>query len=220
MNARMDELVDAAERRWLELWVEGPQQTGWNHPPVTVGSPAPDFTLPDETGADVSLSSLWEDRPALIVFWRQFGCGCGVDRAARFVEEYSDYVAGANVVVVGQGEPERAAAYKEEYKIPCSILSDVGERAYRAYGLRDATVEQVLFDAPEEFWPHGKEIGESFIADRRKMGRRLVDNPWLLPGEFVIDTSGTIVLDYRWQYCEDFPDPRVLTTAIKLAGAG
>jgi peroxiredoxin len=214
----MDEMLDAAERRWLEFWVEGPTKTSWSEAPVTVGSSAPDLTLQDEEGNDVRLSSLWQDRPALIVFWRQFGCGCGIDRAARFVEEYDDYVAaGANVVIVGQGEPERSAAYKEEYKIPSRILSDVGEKAYRAYGLRDATVDQVLFDAPEDFWPHSKEVGEAFIANRKEMGRRLVDNPWLLPGEFVVDTAGKIALDYRWQYCEDFPEPRVLTTAIKLA---
>ena len=49
------------------------------------------------------------------------------------------------------------------------------------------------------------------------MGRPLVDNSWLLPGEFVIDTSGIVQLAYRYNYCEDFPDYRVLTTAIREA---
>jgi hypothetical protein len=38
-----------------------------------------------------------------------------------------------------------------------------------------------------------------------------------LPGEFVVDRGGIIRLAYRYQYCEDFPDPRVLTTALHLA---
>jgi hypothetical protein len=75
----------------------------------------------------------------------------------------------------------------------------------------------VLFDAPEDFWAHTREVGERFQADRREQGRPLVDNPWLLPGEFVVDTSGVIRLAYRYQFCEDFPNPLVLTTAIKLA---
>ena len=52
---------------------------------------------------------------------------------------------------------------------------------------------------------------------RREQGRTLVDHPWLLPGEFVIDREGAIRLAYRYQYCEDFPNPLVLTTAIRLA---
>jgi hypothetical protein len=34
--------------------------------------------------------------------------------------------------------------------------------------------------------------------------RRHVDNPWQLPGEFVIASSGRIVHAHRYQYCEDF----------------
>jgi len=37
---------------------------------------------------------------------------------------------------------------------------------------------------------------------------------WL---KFVVDHSGTIRLAYRYQYCEDFPDPRILTSAIREA---
>jgi hypothetical protein len=46
----------------------------------------------------------------------------------------------------------------------------------------------------------------------------MVDNPWLLPGEFVIDRAGRVVLAYRYNYCEDFPDPRVLYAALREAG--
>ncbi len=52
---------------------------------------------------------------------------------------------------------------------------------------------------------------------RRKMGRPLVDSPWQLPGEFVVDISGIIRLAYRYQYCENYPDPRVLVAAIREA---
>jgi hypothetical protein len=38
-----------------------------------------------------------------------------------------------------------------------------------------------------------------------------------LPGEFAVDREGVIRLAYRYQYCEDWPDPRVLTTALRLA---
>ena len=47
------------------------------------------------------------------------------------------------------------------------------------------------------------------------VGVVIVDSPWQMPGEFVVDASGTIRVAYRYQYCEDFPDPRVLTAALR-----
>ena len=53
--------------------------------------------------------------------------------------------------------------------------------------------------------------------ERRMLKRPLVDNSWLLPGEFVVDREGVVRLAYRYNYCEDFPDYRVLTAAIREA---
>jgi peroxiredoxin len=182
------------------------------------GDRATDLTLLDHEGDERTLSSFWTEQPALVMFWRQYACGCGIERAGRLKEEMASYrAAGAEVVVVGQGEPERAAAYRAEHGIDCTFLCDTTEDGYRAYGLTEFTVPEVLFDAPEDFWSHGRQVGEQFMADRRGSGRPLVDNPWRRPGEFVIDTTGTIQLAYRWQYCEDFPDPRVHLTALKQA---
>lgn len=218
MTTGVDELTDAGEEQWLELWTRGPQELSFDDRGLRVGDRAPDFTLLDHEGAERSLSAFWRDSPALLLFWRHYACGCGVDRAARLKEELGRYrEAGAEVAVVGQGEPERAAAYRGTYDLDCTFLCDPDENAYRAYGLTEFTVPEVLFDAPEEYWSHSREIGEAFVADRREAGRRLVDNPWRRPGEFVIDTAGIVRLAYRWQYCEDFPDPRVHLLAIKQA---
>ncbi|MGB1755155.1 MAG: redoxin domain-containing protein, partial [Candidatus Thalassarchaeaceae archaeon] len=84
---------------------------------------APDLELLDHTGSLRKLSSFWSDGPALIMFWRHFGCGCGLDRASRLSEEYDAYLdAGITPVIIGQGEPERAAEYREKYEIDCPIL--------------------------------------------------------------------------------------------------
>lgn len=220
--AEADQQVRAAEREWLDHWVRGPQRLRWAEPPVASGDKAPDIQLQDASGATTSISAFWHEQPALLIFWRHYGCGCGLDRAVRLQQEYAAYTgAGAQVVIVGQGEPERARAYAQRYELPdCPILCDPELEAYQRYGLLEGDVPQLLFDAPEEYWSHSREIGEQFIADRREIDRPLVDNPWQLPGEFVIDTTGTIRLAYRYQYCEDFPDPRVLVTAIKRSLQG
>ena len=80
------------------------------------------------------------------------------------------------------------------------------------------SVEQVLYDAPDEFCDLGQDTGKKFQDDRRDQGRPMVDDPWMQSGEFVVDSSGMIRVAYLYNYCEDFPDPRVFTTAARLAG--
>lgn len=50
---------------------------------------------------------------------------------------------------------------------------------------------------------------------REQTDRTLVDSPWLLPGEFVVDKKGKVRLAYRYQFCEDWPDPPGLIAALK-----
>jgi len=210
-----ERLIVDAEKEWLKTWVAGPGDK--RSKLLDPGTSAPDLELLDHTGASRRLSSFWSDGPALLMFWRHFGCGCGIDRSSRLNDEYSDYqAAGINLIIIGQGEPERAAEYREKYSITCTILCDPDFEAYSAYGLAHFGVEQVLYDAPEEIWCHSMEIGINFQEDRRAMKRPLVDNPWMSPGELLVDRSGTIRVSYTYQYCEDFPDPRVFLTAAKI----
>jgi len=218
MTSIVETQTEAAEQEFLELFAQGHERMTWSNLPPQVGDPAPALTLADSTGSDVSLAGFWADGPALLIFWRHYACSCGMARAERLRSEYADYSdAGANVVVIGQAEPERSAAYAEEQGFGWPVLCDPSYEAYEAYGLTEGDAAQILFDAPSEFWSHPREVGEQLASSRREAGRPLVDNPWLLPGEFVVDRTGTIRLAYRYQYCEDFPDPRVLTTAIRVA---
>lgn len=208
--------LSTPEARFRERYLAGPTDTGWDTLPPQAGDTAPDLGLADHEGTLTSLSEHWRDRPLILIFWRHFGCGCGLARAERLREEHAAFrMAGAHTVVVGQGEPDRAAAYKRDQHIPCPILCDPSLEAYRAYGLRQGTVAQIFFDAPEEFWRHDTDTVDDLMTARRESGRPLVDDPWMLPGEFVIDTAGTIRHAHRYQHCEDFPDPRVLTTAVR-----
>ena len=212
----LESLVCDAEDRWLASFTTGPTKPA--SLVLGLGSVAPDARLRDDSGVERTLSEFWADSPCLLIFWRHFGCGCGVDRAARLSAEAPDYAAaGLNVVIVGQGEPERAAAYRALRTVPFPILSDPDGAVYDAYGIGHWQPEQVLFDAPETMWSHQHDVGVDFQESRRAIGRPAVDDPWRATAEFVIGTTGIVRLGYSYQYCEDFPDPRVLTTAARLA---
>ena len=136
------------------------------------------------------------------------------------MSEYSDLVAaGLTPVVIGQGEPPRAAAYRTVHTLPCPVLSDPDHAAYRAYGLGQWSPERVLYDAPDSYLDHSRALGAEFQAERRLGGRPLVDDPWRATGEFVIGIDGTVALAYVYQYREDFPDSRLLTAAARRSRA-
>ena len=51
------------------------------------------------------------------------------------------------------------------------MICDPDERAYDAFGLVEGRPSQLLFDAPEEFWAHSREIGVEFQRQWREQGR-------------------------------------------------
>jgi len=211
-----EDQIAQAEKEWLDLWRRGPVRTRWTNLPLQTGDLAPDFELEDSTGKNVHISDFWQNGPALLLFWRHYGCSCGVQRAQRLSGEYTDYVkAGGTVVVIGQGEPERAALYASKNNIYCPVLCDPTFKVYEAYDLLEGQPSQVFFDASDELLRCDPEAGREFAKSRSKTDHALVDSPWLLPGEFVVDKKGIVQLAYRYQYCEDWPDPQVLTAALK-----
>ena len=218
MSSNLDSQIQSAEEEWLQHWKSGPSRLRWSKIPLQVGDSAPDFVLPDMAGRPVHLRDYWKERPALVLFWRHYGCGCGIERAHRLVQEYSDYTqAGANVVIIGAGEPERSALYVQTHSLPCPMLSDPTYQVYQAYDLLEGKPSQVVFNGPDELLRCDYDAGAQLARSRHGTDRAAVDNPWQLPGEFVVDQRGEIRLAYRYQYCTDFPNPLVLLAAIKEA---
>jgi peroxiredoxin len=213
-NDDLQALNLSAEQRWMEGWLAGPTLEG---SPLRRGARAPDVEVLDADGRRISLATVWEEGPALVLLWRHLGCGCGTERAQRLREEHAAYVeAGLNVVIVAPAEVERVAVYKARNEIPVPILADPGYTAHRAFGLGHWSLEQALYDAPDEFCDLGEATGRKFQEERKAQGRPLVDDPWMQSGEFVVATDGTIRVAYLYNYCADYPDPRVFTTAGRL----
>lgn len=220
MSRDFDDLIEAARNEWLARFVAGPKRLAWDGLPPQIGDHAPDIELLDTAGEWRNLSDFWTDGPALLLFWRHFGCGCGIERAEQLVEEFDGYVeAGASVAIVGQGDPERGARYADEYRLECPLLCDPDGAAHETYGLLEFALPQVWYELPAEeisrYRASSETYAQEFAEEYRADGRPKVDNPWQQPGEFVVDGDGVLRLTYRYQYCEDYPDSRVLMTAIR-----
>ncbi len=212
-----NQILDA-EQEWLNYWNHGPTRLRWTKLPLQVGDVVPRITLKDASGVATDLWDKSSDKPTLVIFLRHFGCSCAMDRAERLKSEYPEYAKhGARVITVGQGEPERSKSFAIRNSLPCPILCDPTRMAYEAFDLLEGEPSQVVYGLPDDFLKRDPTTGLNFQKSRTGTPRSVVDSPWQLPGEFIIDKNGIIRLAYRSQYCADFPDPQVLVAAITTA---
>jgi len=203
--------TEQAQEEWLKLWNEGPTKIVWDKMPLQEGDKAPDFELENSSKNLIKLSDIWNEKPMLLIFWRHTGCGCGFARAAEIRKQYDSITKiGIQVVIITQAEPERAAFYAKEQGLEGILLSDTNYQVYRAYDLLDGNGPQILGTADIDY-----SIGEELQKDRNGTQRALVDNPWLLPGEFIIDKSGLIQFAYRYDNCDDIPEYWQLEAELK-----
>ncbi len=104
-----------------------------------VGDIAPDLTLPDQFGADTTLSALWSEGPLVLYFYpKDFTPTCTA-QALEF-RDAGPQLAGLGLRVVGisidtVGSHRRFA---ETYHLDFPVLSDVHARAAEAYGVRES----------------------------------------------------------------------------------
>jgi peroxiredoxin len=203
--------TEQAQVEWMKLWKEGPTKMVWDKMPLQEGDKAPDFELENSSNELIKMSNLWSNKPMLLIFWRHTGCGCGFARADEIRKQYDSITKmGIQVVIITQAEPERASFYAKEQELKGTLLSDPDYQVYRAYDLLDGNGPQILGTADIDY-----SIGEKLQKDRVGTQRALVDNPWLLPGEFIIDKSGVVQFAYRYDNCDDIPEFWQLEAELK-----
>ncbi len=102
---------------------------------VTVGDPAPDFTLPDHQGNDVTLSGFIGESNVVLYFYpKDFSPGCTA-QACHFRDSYEDFTdLGAVVIGVSGDSPESHKRFVEEHLLPFILLSDGDNAVRKLYG--------------------------------------------------------------------------------------
>jgi thioredoxin-dependent peroxiredoxin len=101
---------------------------------LKVGDNAPGFTLPDEDGRPVTLSTLLSAGPVLLVFYpRDFSPMC-TRQLAMFRDRYTE-LAAAGVVVLGisTDELESHRRFRQSLELPFRLLADIDQTVCHAY---------------------------------------------------------------------------------------
>ena len=98
------------------------------------GDVAPDFTLPDDTGAEVSLSSL-RGRKVIVYFYpAAMTPGC-TKQACDFTDSIDSLkAAGYEVVGISKDKPAKLAKFRERDGLTITLASDEDLSVHKAYG--------------------------------------------------------------------------------------
>jgi len=104
-------------------------------PGLGEGSKAPAFSLPDETGAVVSSTSL-AGKPYVIYFYPKDDTPGCTKEACDFRDNLKAFnSAKVRVLGVSPDDPKRHAKFKEKYGLNFTLLSDVDKTLIGAYGI-------------------------------------------------------------------------------------
>lgn len=103
---------------------------------LKTGAKAPDFTLKNAEGQPTRLSELLKKGPVVLTWYRGGWCPyCNLALAALTEKMTEITVAGGQLVALTPELPEHADETVKKHKRPFQVLSDVGNRVAREYGV-------------------------------------------------------------------------------------
>ena len=216
----VDGLIAAAEERWKASWAAGPSGPAGRrcHRNSATPRPTPTLARPRRPAASRSPRPGDPGRRSLL-FWRHFGCSCGMDRAARLRREARRLPRRRRRR--GHRRPGRAGARRPLPRIArrstVPILSDPDRAPTRRSGCSQGTTAQILFDAPTRSCAATSRPGSACRPRGTARIARSSTTRGSFPGEFVVGTDGASSTPTAIGWCEDYPDPRVHVAAIRGA---
>ena len=147
---------------------------------LVVGDTVPDFTLPNVTGDPVSLHDMLNKGPLVVNFYRGGWCPfCNLELQALQARLPEIRALGATLVGISPETPDNSLTAIEKHRLEFEVLSDVGNKTARKFGL--------LFTVYEEMRPLYLKWGLDVPASNG-------DDSWELPvpATYVIDSNAVI----------------------------
>ena len=103
---------------------------------VDVGSKAPDFTLPSQSGELVSLKDFLGKKFVVLFFYPKDDTPGCTKQACAFRDDYEDFgKLDAEVIGISSDSVESHTSFAEKHSLPFSLLSDEGSEVRRLYGV-------------------------------------------------------------------------------------
>lgn len=159
-------------------------ETGIVESAIKVGDQAPEFTLPDGTGKEVSTAELLKNGPIVLTFYRGSWCPYCNLTLAKYQEYLPQFKAkGATFVAVSPEKPEFIEDKVKAANLEFPVLSDVGMKVGSQFGIKFVLA------------PELQEVYNQFKLDVNKHNG---DNTFQLPlpATYVIGKDGKVVYSF------------------------
>ena len=176
---------------------------------LKVGDSAPAIVLENAKGATVDIGMLLKKGPVIVTFYRGGWCPyCNLELKAYQEILPQIVAAGASLVAISPEKPDDTLSTTEKNALTFEVLSDVGQKVGRAFGLVYEFTDEL------ESAYHGFNLNIP--------ARNGAPGEWALPvsATYVIDRDGSIIYAYTDVDYRDRADPRdVLAVLTRKAVA-
>ena len=103
---------------------------------VSVGSKAPDFILPSQSGEMVNLKDFLGKKPVVLFFYPKDDTPGCTKQACAFRDEYEAFgQLDAEVIGISSDSVESHKNFAEKHSLPFLLLSDEGGKVRKLYGV-------------------------------------------------------------------------------------
>lgn len=175
---------------------------------LKVGDRAPEIVLRGAKGGPVDVKKLLAKGPVIVTFYRGGWCPfCNLELKA-FQEILPEIkAAGASLVAISPEKPDDTLSTAEKNALGFEVLSDVGQKVGRAFGL--------VYRFTDEL----RSVYQAFGLDIP--GKNGTPDEWALPvsATYVIDRNGVVIyaytdVDYRYR-----AEPREVLAVLSRSAA-
>lgn len=175
-------------------------------PGIKVGEKAPDFTLKNAFGEEISLKDELKKGPVVLVFYRGAWCPfCNMHLHAlqKSLPQFKKY--GAQLITITPQTPDKSAQQIGKDGYPFQVLSDLDSQVMKDY--------QLYFELPDDlvavYKSHDLDI-EAFNGPGR--------NVLPVPGSFVIDKNGVVrAMQARTDYTLRMEPATIIEALMKIS---
>jgi peroxiredoxin len=170
---------------------------------IGVNDTAPDFALPNPAGKSIVLKELLRSGPVVLTFYRGGWCPyCNIQLRAYQGALAQITGLGGRLVAISPQLPDNSLDTASKNELTFDLLSDVGNKVSRSYGL--------VYSLPEE-------IRSALRSNNKALPSINGDESWELPvpATYVVARDQRVALAYIEVDYRKRPEPEALLTCLK-----
>jgi peroxiredoxin len=170
---------------------------------IGVNDTAPDFALPNPAGKSIVLKDLLRSGPVALTFYRGGWCPyCNIQLRAYQGALPQITGLGGRLVAISPQLPDNSLDTASKNALTFDVLSDVGNKVSRSYGL--------VYSLPEE-------IRSALRSNNKALPSINGDESWELPvpATYVVARDQRVALAYIDVDYRKRPEPEALLTCLK-----